>query len=344
MVQVQIGRRDFWWLVGLEATLFASLPCWEATAPYAEPATFPFRFGLIVLLAATLATLACHVVPAFFAARYQGTERWFWWLLLPWLGFGYLDWLITLVRATQMAADRLPGITVMLLAVALFAGLVRQWWKPVAVAGILLGTGILALAIATTSHGLHYRNPHYSAPPEQLDWVVFKGMLLAGSPAVVLGWQIGRIEPQPRHIWLSGFVGLWIPLFLSVTVASLADQAGANLFWRPSLFRGFNWAILGVPKALLPAMWVLLNWTQLWPAVLSIVSLRLIGPLWRRPTVWWQLPLAVCTAAAAVISSLWLHRNEFGWVFQSSLHEGWAASLVAIGVVAGLHARFRRST
>ena len=123
------------------------------------------------------------------------------------------------------------------------------------VAAILLGIGILALATATTWHGLRYQNPHYGTPPEQIDWAIFNGMLLAAAPAVVLGWRTGRTAPQPRYIWLSAFLGVWLPLVLSVTVASLADQAGANLFWVPSLFRGFNWRSQAFQKSSCRLYW-----------------------------------------------------------------------------------------
>ncbi len=169
------------------------------------------------------------------------------------------------------------------------------------------------------------------------------GNLLAAAPAIVLGWRSGRVAPQPRRIWLSGFVGLWLPLVLSTTVASLADQAGANLFWAPSLLRGFNWAVLGFPKGLLPSVGVLLSLTILWPALLSIVSLRQIIPEWRSGARWCQITIILCTAGAAVSSALSLDRGSFGSVFTSSVHERWAESLLALGIVAGVCAMFRRS-
>lgn len=66
------NKREFWWLVALQACLCFSLSCWEATAPWAEPASHPIRFAIVLILASSLATLACHIGPALFAARFGG--------------------------------------------------------------------------------------------------------------------------------------------------------------------------------------------------------------------------------------------------------------------------------
>ena len=234
-------KKEFWWLVALEATVFLSFPCWESTASWAEPVGNPFRFGVAVVVGATAAMLACHVGVAAFAAKFGERPHLFWWFLLPWLGVGYVEWILGGARlvASASGSDAAPVFFVILL-VAAWA---RGFWKPVAIGGLLLGAGILAWALAMNWPGLWTRNPHFSTDPPQFDWEILKGMLLSAAPLVVIAWRTGRIEPESKRIWLSGFVGVWLPLVLSVTMALLSAQAGANLHYVPSLPRGFIWAL-----------------------------------------------------------------------------------------------------
>jgi len=343
---VKNGKRDFWWLLGLEATLFFSLPCWELTAPYAEPATYPLRFVICVLGAATVATLACHIGPALFAARFGGLRHRLAWLLLLWLGFGYLEWLLSVVRTTSLVSAYLPGSMWIFLAAVLIAGLVWAWWKPVVIIALLLGAVNPVWALAITWHGLWVPNPHFgNEPPVQLDWLIVKGMLLSAAPAVVVAWRIGRIESRPKRIWLSGLVGVWLPLVCSVAIASLSVRAGANLYWVPSIGRGFRIALAGITGRLGPGVTIpLLIATLLGPALFSVISLRQMAPPWQGRTRVWLVPVFV-GLLVCVVASTYCHPEGMYYDFSSAAHELWAASLVACGAIAGLACvAFRRQS
>jgi len=330
---VEQNTQDLWWFVGLEATLFFSLPCWELTAPWAEPVSHPIRFAFSLFAAASGATLACHVGPALFAAKFGGRRHRFSWVLLLWLAAGYLAWLLSIVVALREWTSL--GAIVVFLAVVTIAGLRRSWWKPVVIFGLLLGAGIVAWALATTWHGLWIRNPNFSEEPLQFDWLIVKGMLLSAAPLVVIGWRIGRIKPDFRQIWLSGLIGVWLPLVLSVTIASLAAEAGANLYWVPSLMRGFNWALLGPQGRLEPGVMTLTTWTFLLPALLCMLSLRQLVLPWTRQRKLWLVPIAVCLLICAATSVFW-HYDGLYSIFATPAHQFWAGSLVILGAAAGL--------
>lgn len=202
-------RREVWWLLALEATLFLSLPFWESTAPWAEPVDKPYRFGISLISAATAAMFACHLGPAALAAKFGDRSRYrFSQVLLLWLGFGYIAWTLSMAQSVAVltAPVRIagedqsgiswlyPGVVAALLAAVMIVAWVRSWWKPFAVSGLLLGAGILAWALATTWWGLWRRNPFYSETPAQFDWLVISGLLLCAAPAVVIAWRIGCIE------------------------------------------------------------------------------------------------------------------------------------------------------
>ena len=173
---------EFWWLVALEATLFFSWACWESTAPWAEPVTYPLRFGFAVFGAATAAMLACHVGPAILASRHGGRLYPFASVLLLWLSAGYVEriligaWAVALVQIPPATAPVSPigrwwlWPAVAFLGLVSIAGLVRSWWRPFAVAGLVAAAGILAWAVVTNWHGLWVRNPYYADEPLQFDW------------------------------------------------------------------------------------------------------------------------------------------------------------------------------
>jgi hypothetical protein len=215
------------------------------------------------------------------------------------------------------------------------AAWVRRLWKPAAIAGLALGAGILAWSLIATWHGLWARNPHYSGEPVQLDWLIIKGMILSTAPVFVIAWSIGRIESKPYRIWLSGFFGVWLPLVLSVTIASLAAQSGANLHWVPSLPRGFSWALGGIDGRLTSSILALCSWTMFCPALLSAVSLRELVRLGGPRLSGWLTPMAACLAMYVLIPFAWSHE---GIRHEGVLpgHEFWAGSLVVVGVVAGV--------
>lgn len=347
---------DFWWLLALEAVLFFNLPFWALTAPWAEPATNPFRFSGTVLAAATAAMLISHVGPAFFAARFGHRNQplsplfwgWFtagsvvvlfgWSRIMAWVLLDFANPLQSTVAPPVWSGH---AVHLAFLAIVIATGAIRSWWKPVTAALLLLGSAILLWALATTSSGLWVRNPHYSGDPEQIEWAIVKGILVCAAPAIVIGWRIGLTTPEPRRIWRSGIIGLWLPLVLSLTVASLATQAGASLHWRPSLFRGFNWALLGTEGTLrnLPA--TAASFTMFGPALFCIVTLRRFSPVWTHPKTLWFVP-----AALFLLLKLW--PTPF-FPVEGGLHSElyplsplWAGVLIFLGFAAGLAAILSR--
>jgi hypothetical protein len=350
-------KREFWWLLALEATLFLSWPCWELTAPWAEPVGNAFRFAVSVLVGATVTTFACHWGPAAFAARFGGRPRRFSWVLPLWLGLGYTEWILGAAWSVAHLASPVRiagtpgglrnwswlGLGVAFLAIATIAAWVKSWWKPVAAGGLFLGTGILIWALATTWNGMAAHNAYYSERPVQFDWLIIKGMLLSAAPSAVIAWRIGRIEREPNRVWLSGLAGMWLPLVLSVTVASLADQAGATLYWVPSLSRGFTWALLGPNGRWSTGVMASTTWTLLSPALVSGLSLRQLAPPWTGPRKAWLIPIMACLLIAGVISITWRYEGSYSLPF-TPVHQFWAGSLVILGAAAGLASAVRRAS
>jgi len=349
---------DFWWLLALEALLFFNLPFWELTAPWAEPATDPFHFAGTVLASATAAMLISHVGPAFFAARFGHRKQPLAPLFWGWFAAGYILILFVWFRVLAVVMLDLanpipptvvpftwlwPAVEFALLAVLITAGAFRSWWKPATAALLILGSAILFWALATTWSALGVRNPHYSGGPVQIEWAIAKGIFVCAAPALVIGWRIGLATSEPRRIWQSGILGFWLPLVLSLTVASLATQAGATLHWRSSLFRSFNWALLGAEGALryLPLTAACL--TVFGPALFFIVTLRRLSPVWTHPKTLWFVPVALF-----LLLKLW--PTPF-FPVEGGLHTElyllsplWAGVLILLGIAAGLAVFLSRIT
>lgn len=339
---------DFWWLVALEALLFFSLPFWELTAPWAEPATYPFRFAGTVLASATVAMLVCHIGPAFFAARFGHRKQTLAPLFWSWLAAGYVallvGWSMALTTVLQVLLERpKPGATVLLrpltvgpvfLASVIIAGSVRSWWKPATASLLLFGAGNLLWALATRLNGLWVLNQHFSGNPEQFEWAIAKGIFLCAAPALVIGWRIGLTAPEGRRIWQSGIVGMWIPLVFSVTVASLATQAGSNLHWVPSLPRGFNWALTGVKGELWPVPFILTTLTVFGPALFCIATLRPVCPPWAHWKKLWLVPVALWLLLA-LPPSPYFPGEVRSYSDLHSLSAVWSGVLILLGAAAG---------
>ncbi len=376
--------RQIWWLTALEAILFFSLPCWQSAAIWIRPVGHPLRFGISLTLTAAIATFSFHVGPALFATRlgYRWSRPTS--VLLVWLGVGYVEWLGSLARTETEFVRIVPGwlaalgtgpwrvaaiaLPIMFLAVVTTVVWVRSWWKFVVVVGLLLGLGILVWALVTTWKGLWIRNRYFPYDRvdwsfikdlDDLDWAFVKGTLLSAAPAIVVGWRIGRIEPRPARVWLSGFAGVWLPLVLSVTMASSATQAGVNLYYRPSLPRDFYWALLGRHGQLEASVIIFTLLTLFSPALVGAFSLREIAPDWGRRFRGKLFPVMICAVslmtwllsvligyAASLLSGpirniAFFISPSFGSSASSStfggpFHEFWAWSLVIIGASAGL--------
>ena len=382
---METNRWEVRWLIALEAMLFLSLPCWESAAIWIPPVGHPLRFGVTLTLSAAIATFSCHVGPGLFASRFGTRRPRLVWVFLIWLAVGYVDWLGTLARAeadltgvvwpANLGAGSWRVIAVALpiafLAVVTMAVCVRSWWKYAVVIGLPLGLGILVWALAATWNGLWIRDRYFPYDRidwsfirdfDELDWAFAKGILLSAAPAMVVGWRVGQIEPRPARIWMSGFAGIWLPLVLSVTVASMATQAGVNLYYRPSLPRGFNWALLGRHGQLEASVIIFTLLTLFSPALVSAFSLREIVPEWgRRFKSRLVVPALICAVSLMIwllsalikyVASLLggLVRNVaffffslgssgsegISSIFGSPFHNFWGWSLIFIGATVGL--------
>jgi hypothetical protein len=294
---------EYWWLIGLEATLFFSLPCWENTARWSWPAANPAQFAAFVISAATIAMLCCHIGPAMCAAKFGARPHVAWWVPAIWLSAGYLEWLGTPVR-TLGPYVYLPHVLRRPLEIAfLFAVLIAitvvAWvgplWKYAGVACLAFSIGVLTWLTATSWPGLSVHNPSFGVgEPYAHDWVLVKGMLLSAAPALLISWRLGPVESRPSQVWLSGILGLWLPIVVSVTLASLAAMAGARAHYRPSLPGGFYWAMQGTHGRLEKGAIVLTSLTILGPALLAAVCLNELARQWLRGQKAWLGILSVC--------------------------------------------------
>ena len=336
--------REYWWLIGLEATLFFSLPCWENTARWSRPAANPLQFTAFVISAATIAMLCCHIGPAMFAAKFGARPHLAWWIPAIWLSAGYLEWLGTvrtlgphvywphiLRRPIEIA------LVFAVLAVITLVAWIGPAWKYAGVACLAFSIGVLTWCTATSWPGLWVDNPHFdfAGEPAAHDWLLVKGMLLSAAPAFLIGWRLGRVESRPFQVWMSGILGLWLPIVVSVTLASLAAMAGVRAHYRPSLPGGFYWAMQGSHGRLEPSAIVLVSLTFLGPALLAAVCLNEFArQSVRRPKPWLVI-LSVCLLSYGLSFAQLLWPQGFGSIFLNPAHEIWAWSLVVLGAAAG---------
>ena len=319
-------------MVVLEATLFFSMSLWEAAAAWGEPASVPLPFAATVLTAATAAMLAFHTGPAFFAAT-RSTSPVLIRILLLWTGIGLAarianGYVVASTTGTSMVPVTLAGAAI--LAIAL-----RSWWKPAALVLLAIGGVLLAWALASTWRGIGATNPQYGSVPVQYESRILLGTLVAASPAIVLAWRIGKIASNPRAIWWSGFAGVWLPIAVSLGAASVATEAGAALYWVPSLPRGFSWALLGPDGHSLHAAWMWARWTLASPVLVSLVSLRLLHEEWNGRKVSYGALLLGASLIYIGASRLW-GSNEVRTVFEEAADVLWAQSMLALGAVAAL--------
>jgi hypothetical protein len=339
-------KGEFWWLLALKATLFLSLPCW-VTASYAQPASYPIRFAACLVAATSVSALVFHVGPALFAARFGSREYPFSWVLSLCVAAGYMYYALRLAEfVARSFGDKMwLAAEVTFLLALLVVGFVKSWWKPVLAAGLLHGAGILAWMLTTPWNGLWTRNTRMWLEPPQFDQLLVKAMLLVAAPAAVIGWRIGHIEPGVRRIWLSGVIGVFLPLVFAVSIASFAAEAGENLYWRPSLPLGFEWALLGFRGQAEPGIIPLVVWTVTWPALLCIVSLRLLAKEWK-PTkrALLLLPAAGCVVFDATVRLPWLYDDQVGSDFATWPYQIWAAGLAIAGAATVLSCLIWRRT
>ncbi len=334
--------------------MFFSLPCWELIGPATAPVEQQWAFACAVVIAATVAMFACHLGPAAFARRFKAERSRFSWVAVVWIGSGYLAWIWWTAKTAVISltpagpSDTLPSSGFMwtqaagavgFLSIVAAAGFIRSWWKPLSFGGLVVAAALLAWMLAANWRGLQVENayrPHYPSP----SWNV-EGLVLSAAPALVIGWQLGRIATTTRRVWLSGFLGLWLPLVASATAASLAARAGVNLFWKPSIMPGFEFALVGLPVLARRTAWTITVGTLLLPALVSAVSLKVLVPRPSRQIRSWLVPAGLGLLAVVGPSAAW-RANQPYFTFAPYSHQFWAASLVILGAVAGLAPPFRR--
>ena len=314
------------WLVALEAGLFFSVVCWETTASWAAPTYEPVPFALTLVAAATVGMLTCHVGPAFYASRFA-VPGW----VMAWLAFGDLEWLWGMAGLAW--ENPWPP--------AVVAGVVLCWrraWQWGLAVSLVLGVGVLGWALWMQWPGIGAVNRYYSSGQETLFEHFTPGVLLAAAPAMVIAWRIGKVRAEAKCIWWSGFLGVWLPVVLAVGVASVACDAGATLHWRPSLFRGFYWAMQGVDRLNETAL-TLATGTLLAPAVASVWALGELKDSWTGRKRMLLVPLTVWAVAWGVFEYTGPGEG-LSYSFFSTVHQAWAWGGVALGTVGGLRVLF----
>jgi hypothetical protein len=204
-------------------------------------------------------------------------------------------------------------------------------------ASLAVGVGVLGWALQAQWRGIGATSPYYSSGRETVFGYFAPGVLLAAAPAVVIAWRIGKTRPEVKTIWWSGILGVWVPVLVAVAVASVATDAGATLHWRPSLFRGFYWALQRIEQLNETAL-ALATGTLLAPFILSLYALRELNSAWTGRRVILLVPVGLWAAAWAI--SQLIEPGAGARYFFSTIHVWWAWGVVALGAVAGLRVLF----
>jgi hypothetical protein len=337
------GFSEIRWLLALEATLFFSVPVWVPCA-WGRPATYPIQFALVLFAVASVCTLLFHVAPACFACRRAATKSPMSWALVP-LAVGYVVYSIRLLLTMQRTlVNFVPSriaLPVLLLSVAAI-GFVRSWWKVGAVLMLLIGVGVSIYMLATPWRGIGVVNGAFAREPSQDSVYFAEGLIFATAPAFAIAARIGSLEPRLGRIWLSAGVGFFFPLCLSVSVTALMAQAGENLFWRPSLFLEFIWALEGPGGGHAPWAWhaieVVVASTFIGPTLVGCLSVRLLAGGFGRA----RKIMLGAGAAAAVAWVLLTHATLALYPPYDLVVVLWTELIAAFGIASGLGCLFRK--
>lgn len=147
--------------------------------------------------------------------------------------------------------------------------------------------------------------------------------LLVAAPAVAIAGLIGRRQPGPKRIWLSGLFGITLPMVFSFAAATAAHAAGLVLTARPKpTFWGFVLA-LQVPPGLEDWVRSAIYLSYLCPALIAAIVIQEFLPPGRRllHTLW---PSALATLLGYIGSpSHW----------EGNADRAWALSLLLLGLV-----------
>ncbi len=279
----------------MEAAVFFSVPTWLLSGEQAWPADDPVSFTLAVSGMAALAAILCHVLPILYggeATKAEGTS-------LRILLVGLVGWLITgaIVSAYQLAeiAGRLiiPNfvtndqsfrvaltvLTLLILGLAVYFGENRT--QVLCIALGVIGLFAVITSLFLQKEGLHSLNKHLSDDNGLNDLgSVCKGICLSATPVSFVALQLARQNLSRKVAWISGALGVWLPLSLSAISIASAKIAGARLYWRPSVPIGIQFAFtslsqlfgthLGVRYLMAPMLLV--------PAIFCIVAVKNLVP------------------------------------------------------------------
>lgn len=326
----EISAREFWPTVALEAAVFFSLPTWWLTLE--EATVDPSGFVLALFAGASAAMLVCHIAPAFWIRKFSGFGNGHWSALAQWtvvaglcasagiclgqvarpLVFWTRLWyedrawhpvtagVAMVAIAVASAAIGWAGLrvrrgaTMVLCAVGtgLTAGLLFAQWP-----GLSASSGIdrrtARLVAAMTSGEMSFNDPNG----------LLVGVLLAAAPVIVLATRIGRMPIGRGKVWLSGLAGVWAPLVVSVTLWSLANVAGARLYWQPSLPISFAYAFGLFGDRPFQISWSLATLTVLSPGAVYAIWVKDATAQWP-----WRWKRAV---AAAIAIAGFIHGARF---------------------------------
>jgi hypothetical protein len=299
---------------------------------------------LVLLAVATACALVFHVAPACFAARYTTLGSRISWAFVP-VAIGYIIYSTRLLLATvkqllNFTPSQITLAVPLLLLMALAS--VRWSWKPATALALLTGVAISIYMLATPWHGIWAVHSNFAQePPEESEYLV-EGLFLAIAPAFAIAWRIGSLVSRKSHIWLSAAAAFFFPLCLSVSVTALMAQAGENLFWRPSLFLSFYWALVG-PDGGNNAITgrvisIALALSLLGPAFVAVLSVRLLALGF---TTAKKVTLTI--GAAVVIAWLMITQPNVSFYppYDPTLRL-WTALLAILGIAVGLVCLLRR--
>lgn len=302
-------------IVTLEAALFFSLPTWLYAVDAAWPANNPVWFGVALIAGASLALVVCHVLPAvcgppvlsFLHSRVPRAIRI---AFSFWFSVGAAVSLAQMARTTGGLSTGWRDDTVsweiatIAAITCIFCSLWVAWRAPYLqrlVAGfcLIVGVCLVFFAVWVNWPGLFVRNRQLISEDSLGSPVsVARGMLVAATPAIALALRAGTLRLTTKRICLTGLMGVWLPLVLSVSACSVAKMCGARLAWKPSVPIGSLFAFVWLTKITNDPVHFL------WPLGLSCVGPCIVYAIWIQYLTtelsWkWQKPVALFLLAIA---------------------------------------------
>jgi hypothetical protein len=196
--------------------------------------------------------------------------------------------------------------------------------------------------LATPWHGIWEGNSRFAQEPSPDSRYLTEGLFVAMAPGFAIAWRIGCLEKRTNRIWFTASLGVFLPLLLSASIAALMAQAGENLFWRPSLFLGFEWALEGRNGG---------HNAMAWHAITGLVALSLVGPsLLSALSVRWLAAnfdrakkVTLGLTGAVVIAWLLVAQPDLPFSPPYDLAQSlWTSILAILGITGGLACLFHR--